>query len=406
MGIIVAKFGGTSIGNGERIKKAAESVVKEYMKGNKIVVVVSAINKTTDDILKTVDDAIGESITEKQLADIVSMGEITSVRMFSSTIESLGVKSDYIDPHMDNWPIITDNNYLNASVNFELTEKKSKELLKLLDQGIIPVVGGFIGRDENGVITTLGRGGSDITAFLLGHCLKAEEVIIVTDVGGVMSTDPNRLQSAKKLDKISVEEMRDLATHGANVLHPHALKYKDPLINAKIIGFEHGDLSAIGTEIIGPAGKHMLKTTALNVEPISVIAVVGEEILTKSGVLAQLTEAIAANNINIYGISTGQNSITLFIDKSVVDEAHEILHDVVVANDDLSSLSVGSDIAMITVASQDFIDTPGIITKITEPLRQKKINIVEISSSQTSVVIFVEWIDGKRAYELVRSVLE
>lgn len=406
MGIIVAKFGGTSIGNGERIKKAAESVVKEYMKGNKIVVVVSAINKTTDEILKTVDDAIGESITEKQLADIVSMGEITSVRMFSSTIESLGVKSDYIDPYMDNWPIITDNNYLNANVNFELTEKKSKELLKLLDQGIIPVVGGFIGRDENGVITTLGRGGSDITAFLLGHCLKAEEVIIVTDVGGVMSTDPNRLQSAKKLDKISVEEMRDLATHGANVLHPHALKYKDPLINAKIIGFEHGDLSAIGTEIIGPAGRHMLKTTALNVEPISVIAVVGEEILTKSGVLAQLTDAIAENQINIYGISTGQNSITLFIDKSVVDEAHEILHDVVVANDDLSSLSVGSDIAMITVASQDFIDTPGIITKITEPLRQKKINIVEISSSQTSVVIFVEWIDGKRAYELVRSVLE
>jgi len=406
MEIIVAKFGGTSIGNGKRIKKAAESVVKEYMKGKKVVVVVSAINKTTDEILKTIEEAIGESITEKQLADIISMGEITSVRMFSSTIESLGVKSEYIDPQMDNWPIITDSNYLNANVNFEQTESKTKELLKLLDQGIIPVICGFLGKDEDGTLTTLGRGGSDITAFLLGHCLKAEEVIIVTDVGGVMSTDPNKLQSAKKLDKISVEEMRDLATHGAKVLHPHALKYKDPLINAKIIGFEHGDLSAVGTEIIGPAGNHMLKTTALNVEPISVIAVVGEEILTKLGVLSQLTDALATNTINIYGISTGQNSVTLFIDKSLVDKAHEILHDVVVANKDLSSLSVGTDIAMITVASQDFIDTPGIITRITEPLRKKKINIVEISSSQTSVVIFVEWNDGKRAYELVRSVLE
>ena len=406
MEIIVAKFGGTSIGNGDRIRKAAESVVKEYMKGKKVVVVVSAINKTTDEILKTIDDAIGESITEKQLADIVSMGEITSVRMFSSTIESLGVKSEYIDPYMDNWPIITDSNYLNANVNFELTESKTKELMKILDQGIIPVLCGFLGKDEHGTLTTLGRGGSDITAFLLGHCLKAEEVIIVTDVGGVMSTDPNRLQSAKKLDKISVEEMRDLATHGAKVLHPHALKYKDPLIDAKIIGFEHGDLSAIGTEIIGPAGNHMLKTTALNVEPISVIAVVGEEILTKTGVLSELTDALAKKNINIYGISTGQNSVTLFIDKSLVDNAHEILHEVVVENNDLSSLSVGTDIAMITVASQDFIDTPGIITRITEPLRKKKINIVEISSSQTSVVIFVEWNDGKRAYELVRSVLE
>ena len=406
MEIIVAKFGGTSIGNGERIRKAAESVVKEYMKGKKVVVVVSAINKTTDEILKTVDDAIGESITEKQLADIISMGEITSVRMFSSTIESLGVKSEYFDPYMDTWPIITDNNYLNANINFELTENKTKDLLKILDQGIIPVLCGFLGKDKEGTLTTLGRGGSDITAFLLGHCLKAEEVVIVTDVGGVMSTDPNKLQSAKKLDKISVEEMRDLATHGAKVLHPHALKYKDPLINAKIIGFEHGDLSAIGTEIIGPAGNHMIKTTALNVEPISVIAVVGEEILTKTGVLSELTEALAKNDINIYGISTGQNSVTLFIDKSLVDKAHEILHDVVVENNDLSSLSVGTDIAMITVASQDFIDTPGIITRITEPLRKKKINIVEISSSQTSVVIFVEWNDGKRAYELVRSVLE
>ena len=406
MEIIVAKFGGTSIGNGERIRKAAESVVKEYMKGKRVVVVVSAMNKTTDEILKTVDDAIGESITEKQLADIVAMGEITSVRMFASTIESLGVKSEYLDPNMDIWPIITDSNYLNAKVNFELTKAKISELIKVLDQGIIPVLCGFLGKDEDGTLTTLGRGGSDITAFLLGHCLKAEQVIIVTDVGGVMSTDPNRLQSAKKLDKISVEEMRDLATHGAKVLHPHALRYKDPLINAKIIGFEHGDLSAIGTEIIGPAGNHMLKTTALNVEPISVIAVVGEEILTKTGVLSELTDALAKNKINIYGISTGQNSVTLFIDKSLVDHAHEILHEVVVKNDDLSSLSVGSDIAMITVASQDFIDTPGIITRVTEPLRKQKINIVEISSSQTSVVIFVEWIDGKRAYELVRSVLE
>lgn len=406
MEIIVAKFGGTSIGNGDRIRKAAESVVKEYMKGKRVVVVVSAINKTTDDILKTVDDAIGESITPKQLADIVSMGEITSVRIFSSTIESLGVKSEYLDPRMDNWPIITDSNYLNADINFELTEKKSEELIKLLDQGIIPVLCGFLGKDEDGIMTTLGRGGSDITAFLLGHCLKAEEVVIVTDVGGVMSTDPNRLQSAKKLDKISVEEMRDLATHGAKVLHPHALRYKDPLINAKIIGFEHGDLSAIGTDIIGPAGNHMLKTTALNVEPISVMAVVGEEILTKTGVLSELTDALAQNKINIYGISTGQNSVTLFIDKSLVDTAHHILHDVVVENQDLSSISVGTDIAMITVTSQDFIDTPGIITRITEPLRKKKINIVEISSSQTSVVIFVEWKDGKRAYELVRSVLE
>jgi aspartate kinase len=150
----------------------------------------------------------------------------------------------------------------------------------------------------------------------------------------------------------------------------------------------------------------MLKTTTINESPISVLAVVGEEILTKTGVLAALTDAIAQNNINIYGISTGQNSITLFIDRSMADEAHKILHEVVVENKYLSSLSLDREIAMITVASQDFIDTPGIIAQITEPLQKNNINIVEISSSQTSVVIFVEWNDGKKAYEMVRSVLE
>jgi aspartate kinase len=307
---------------------------------------------------------------------------------------------------MDQWPIITDNNLLSAKVDFKATEDKSQELMKMMDQGIIPVVCGFLGRDPEGYITTLGRGGSDITAFLLGHCLNADDVIIVTDVGGVMSTDPNKLQSAQKLDKISVEEMRDLATHGAQVLHPHALKYKDPKINAKIIGFDHGDLSAHGTVIIGPSKNKMLKTSTLSSDPISVIAVVGEKILNKPGVLAELTDILAENEINIFGISTGQNSITVFVNKKDADEAHRILHDVVVKNDNLSSLSLGREIAMISIASPDFIDTPGIISDITEPLRANNLNIVEISSSQTSVVIFVEWKDGEKAYELVRSVLE
>lgn len=406
MSLIIAKFGGTSIGNGKRIRKAAQSVVKEYMKGNKIVVVVSAINRTTDELLEIVEEATNNTITEKQLAEVVSMGEMTSARIFSSALESLGVKSEYIDPYKSEWPIITDSNLLDANVDLKTTIKKSKILLKLLDQGIIPVVCGFLGRDKHGYITTLGRGGSDITAFLLGRCLNADEVIIVTDVGGVMSTDPNKLQEAKKLDKISVEEMRDLATHGAQVLHPHALKYKVPEIKAKIIGFEHGDLSAPGTEIIGPSKEEQLKTVTFNSEPLAVLAVVGEEILNKPGILAKLTSTLSKKNINIIGVSTGKNSITLFIRKEDAQEAHKLLHDVVVEDENLSSLSLGRDIAMITISSPEFIDTPGIISEITEPLREHNLNIVEISSSQTSVVIFVDWDDGKKAYELVRGVLK
>ncbi len=405
MELIVAKFGGTSIGNGQRIRKAAQSIVNAYMEGKKVVVVVSAINKTTDDLVAIADESIGKEVTEKQLAEILSMGERTSIRVFSSVLESLGVKSEYIDPSHDLWPVITDDNYGKAQIDFERTEEQAQGLLGLLEQGIIPVVCGFLGRTENGEVTTLGRGGSDVTAFLLGHCLNADNVIIVTDVDGVMSTDPRKINEAEKLDYISVEEMRDLATHGAQVLHPHALRFKDPEIKAKIISFEKGDLSDPGTEIVGPFEDSMSKSVCLHPEPISVVALVGEDLLNQIGLLAKMTTLVAEASINIYGISAGQNSITLFLDKCDADEAYHLLHNLVIAEDSLSSISLGRDIAMLTMINPDFIETPGVITEITNPLKEAHINIVEISSSQTAIVLFINWEDGKVAYDLIKGVL-
>ena len=405
MELIVAKFGGTSIGNGQRIRMAAQSVVNEYMKGNKIVVVVSAINKTTDDLIAIADESVGKEITEKQLAEILSMGERTSIRVFSSVVESLGVKSEFIDPTHELWPVITDNNYAKAKIDYEITEEKAQGLMKLLDEGIIPIVCGFLGKTEDGEITTLGRGGSDVTAFLLGHCLEADNVIIVTDVNGVMSTDPNKIKEAEKLDYISVEEMRDLATHGAQVLHPHALIYKDPNINAKIISFEKGDLSDPGTTIVGPFEDSMHKSVTMHPEPISVVAVVGENMLNQVGLLSKITTVIYNAGINIYGISAGQNSITAFLDKDDADEAYHLLHKLVIEEESLSSISLGRDIAMLIMNSPEFIDTPGIISIITTPLKENNLNIVEISSSHTAVVVFVDWEDGKKAYNLIKEVL-
>lgn len=252
----------------------------------------------------------------------------------------------------------------------------------------------------------MGRGGSDITAFLIGHCLDANEVIIVTDVDGVMSTDPNKIEDAQLLEEISVEEMRDLATHGAQVLHPRALKYKDPLITAKIINFSHGDLTAKGTRIMGPYEGDMLKCVTLYKDPISLIAIVGEAMLKKVGLMAKLTTCLAGEDVNIFGLSAGQNSITAFVDKADSNKAYHLLHRMVVETDILSSLSLGRDTAMITFVSPDIIETPGIISDITEPLRKNGINILEISSSQTAVVLFVDWEDGEKAHKLISEVLE
>ena len=406
METIVAKFGGTSVGNGERIRKAAQAVVNEFMKGKKIAVVVSAINKTTDDLVAVAKESIGDEPTPKQMAEILAMGEMTSARVFSSVIESLGVKSEFIDPHHDYWPVLTDSNPLKAKINYSTSEEKAKCIKSLMDQGIIPVICGFLGKGPKGEITTLGRGGSDITAFFMGHALNASEVIIVTDVNGVMTTDPNKIEEAEKLEHISVEEMRDLATHGAQVLHPFALQYKDPSIKAKIISFQKGDLSDPGTAIVGPSKGSMLKTVTLYSEPISAISIVGESLLLKKGLFANLTNLLADNDINIFGLSAGENSISTFINKKDSDNAYHLLHSLVIESNRLSSLSIGKDIAMLTVVSPEFIETPGIISDITIPLRNENINIVEITSSQTAVVIFVEWHDGEKAFKLVKEVLE
>ena len=196
------------------------------------------------------------------------------------------------------------------------------------------------------------------------------------------------------------------ATHGAQVLHPHALKYKDPLISAKIINFAHGDLAAKGPRIVGPFEGVMLKCVTLYNDPISLIAIVGEAMLNQVGLMAALTTKLSDKNINIYGVSAGQNSITVFVDKTDSDEAYHLLHDLVIESDVLSSLSLGRDTAMITYVSPDIIETPGIISEITEPLKKNNINIVEITSSQTAVVLFVEWIDGDRAHRLITEVLK
>lgn len=406
MDLVVVKFGGTSVGDGSRIKKAAQSVVNEYMNGSRVVVVVSAVNKTTDELIGLSDEAIGDSLTDKQKAEIMAMGELTSARLFSATIESLGVKSEFIDPYSELWPIKTDSNYLEAKIDFNTTSKKTEGIMQLVNQGVIPVICGFLGQGPNGEITTLGRGGSDITAFLMGHCVDANEVIIVTDVDGVMSTDPNKIENAELLDEISVEEMRDLATHGAQVLHPHALKYKDPLITAKIINFAHGDLSSKGTRIVGPYEGEMMKCVSLYKNPISLIAIVGEAMVKKSGLIAELTGSLADSDINIFGISAGQNSITAFVEKSDSNKAYHLLHNVVIKSDVLSSLSLGRDTAMITFVSPDIIETPGIVSDVTEPLRKHEINIVEIISSQTAIVLFVDWEDGEKARELINEVIE
>ena len=362
------------------------------MKGNQIVVVVSAVNKTTDDLISLENDAITNNLTAKHHAEIVGMGERTSVRLFSATLESLGVKSQFIDPYSDLWPIITDSNYMEAKIDVEATDKKIKELKTLLNQGIVPVICGFLGkcRDQ---ITTLGRGGSDITAFLIGECLNADEVIIVTDVDGVLSTDPRKINEAELLESITVGEMKTLATHGAQVLHPNALDYKHPDIDAKIINFKYGDLTTEGTHITGP---YDYKPMELLKEPVTSITVVGKDLLHKSGIIADLTNMLYDNGIHLYKLNPHHNSITTFINKTDGDKTYKLFHEYVIENEFLSSISQGQDTAMISI-----IDPERDEFAISKILSKNGIDAELINVAKTEILIFVDWEVGEKVFNLL-----
>lgn len=406
MDLMVAKFDGNALKDGLKIKNAAQSVVDEYMKGTQIVVIASAASSTTDELIELSTEAAGNFLTPSQNAEIMAMGERTSARLLKSAIEALGVKTEVIDPYSDLWPIITDSNFLEAKIDLKSSQHKINTLKILLNQGIIPVICGFLGKGKSGEITTLGRGGSDITAFLIADCLKAKEIIVISDVDGVMSSDPAQIEKAKLLREISVEELRNLSTKGTRLIHPHALKYKTPELRAKVINCRHKDLRADGTEIIGPFEADSQKIASLHTDPLSIIAIVGDSLLSKKGLLSELTDYMSENDLNIYKLTVGNNSITIFVDKTESDKAYRHLHDFVLKNDAYNSLSLGKDTAMITIVNLDIVEKPGVIAAITEQLRRNNIKIIEINSSQTAIVLIVDWNDGEKACGLINEILK
>ena len=179
---VVAKFGGTSLGSGDRINRAADSIAAAVEKGHEVAVVASAMGNTTDELLED----IKYDAEESDRAEIVSMGERTSVRMLKGALAARGVEAVFLEPGADEWPIITDEY---GEVDVEETTRRAEALAARLDD-VVPVITGFLAQDLQGNVTTLGRGGSDTTAVMLGNYMGADEVVIVTDVEGVMTGDP------------------------------------------------------------------------------------------------------------------------------------------------------------------------------------------------------------------------
>ena len=384
------KFGGADLSSGEKIRCAAQMVANAPYK--EIIVVVSAMGDMTDkieDILSPLSE-----ISDADYAEIISMGERMSARVFSSALKSLGIRSEYIDPSDKNWPIITNSEFKNAKPDLEKsTSLVNKYLIPRLSQ-TIPVICGFLGKDIKGRITTLGRGGSDTTALLLARCSDADEILLVKQTNGVLSADPRLVPDAKTIEKLGIHEMFDLAQGGAKIVKPDSLKYKLPNQKLRIIDFSNGDLASKGTEIIGSFNPNSAEIrTYKDLMAINIICEVNTENLF---VLFEVLKSKL-----VYGVSSGSRSVTVFISKDdpklILNKLHQ--------SKNFKALSHKDSISLMQISHPMFIDSPGGVAMISNALNQASINIIEITTSKATINVFIEEKQLKCAKEAIENAI-
>ncbi len=388
---VVVKFGGADLSTNEKIKHAAELVVNSPYKEK--VVVVSAMGNATDTLVNMIK-AI-ENINDENYAQVVSMGERTSARVFSSVLDSLGAKAVVFDPEDQNWPIITDSNFRDAKPDLEQTCVRVKKFIEPLLYCAIPVVCGFLGRDSTGHVTTLGRGGSDTTALLLANCLEADEVILVKETLGVLSADPRIVTNAKPLEKLDIQDMYDLAQGGAKIVKSESLQHKLPNQKLRIVNFASTNLAANGTEIMGSINANSVEvTTRRNLLAINVLCDVNAANLQRIfGVLLGKP---------IFGISSGRRSLTVFTTDGNVSETLNELHSL----EGLKAISHREKVAMLQISHPSFVDSPGGVAEISLALSRNGINIIEVTTSKTTINVFIEENQLQKASEVINHVLK
>ncbi len=389
---VVAKFGGTSLGNGDRVNRAADSVAAAVEAGHEVAVVASAMGSTTDFLL----DAISFEADEADEAEIVSMGERTSVRMLKAALGARGVDAEFVEPGMDEWPVITDEH---GEVDVEESSRRAKQLAAdMAAKGYVPVVSGFVAEDRAGNVTTLGRGGSDTTAVMLGNYMHADEVVIITDVEGVMTGDPGVVEGARNVGEITVDELRNLSFRGAEVVAPSALTYKDADMTVRVAHYQHGDLMEGGTTIEGQFDNLI----DLRETPLACLTVAGRAIRNTPGILSDLSVALSDAEINVDAVSSGMDSVTFYLDEEVAERAENLLHEAVIDAEPLSSVTVDDDVAVIRVTGGQLPNESGVLQDIIVPLAEEHITVYDLITSATSVSVFVDWADRERALEIIQ----
>ena len=400
--LLIVKFGGSSLSNPKSINIAVASVALEYARGNRVVVVVSAVGNTTDQLLQLTNG--GAELVEMDKDDILAMGERTSARIFAASLKSRGMQARYYDPSDRDWPIITDNNFLNANPLKTKSIQRIRRYLKpVLDDGVIPVIGGFIGRTRDGRISTLGRGGSDTTALLLAMALEADEVVIVTNVRGILTADPNLVRNSRVLPKIDMKTLIGIADTGTKFIHRKALRFKDPNINIRVISNTNGKLDSQGTLVTGGALPE-LEVTVNNPHPVASVTIVGTGLPRQPELVQKISKLVGPN---LVAVSQDSDSAILYV-KQTPKLQRQItrLHDAMLNDPHGIAIAARMGMALITVRSIGLEERPGVVARISDALRSANINMFGVLTITSSVLVFVDWKIRRKAASLIRSSLE
>lgn len=402
---IVVKFGGSSLADHERVSKAVTSVVNEAKRGTRIAVVVSAMGKTTDVLMSTAKNTSNGKLQKHELDDILSMGERTCVRIFSAALRNSGVESRYFDPLDSDWPVITDASFSNANPLLDECRTRIKEnVLPTVEKGTVPVIAGFVGRTKDGKITTLGRGGSDTTAFILAEALGADEIVLVTDADGIMSGDPKVVSNPRRLAEIEVNTLVGLADSGAKFIHSKALKYKPQNIPVRVINHAYGDLTREGTVITGALATELGVNIAYP-SSVAEITVVGHSISENSWIVQEMVEEAKANS-TLLGMSMNTNSAILYVSEDKkIDQLLNDVHKTVLNSPETKAMAVKKSLVFLKISGVGLEETHGIIGKISETLRLNSINISGILTITSSILLFVDWNEREKALKLIREEL-
>ncbi len=397
----VLKFGGTSLGSIDRIVHAAKIVKKEHSKGNQIIVVVSAMAGKTNELIGH-SNSISSKFNKRELDVLLSSGEQVTSALMSGALIELGLKSK----SWMSWqiPILTTGEHTNSRIQNLNIEK----INDYLSEGGVAVVPGFQGISKNGDTTTIGRGGSDASAVAIAKIFNTDSCEIYTDVDGVYSTDPNKIPLAKKIDKISYEEMLELSSLGAKVMQPSAVQtammYEIPLqVRSTFTNRE-------GTEIFSQESIDYTKIVtgvAYSKDDAKITLIAVED---KPGVAADIFEPLGENQINVDMViqnisSDGKTTDLTFTIKR--DELKKTIN-MLKSNSKIKfkNLSHNDKVSKISVVGAGMVSTPGVTFKMFRALADENINILAISTSEIKISVIIEEIDTLKAVKKLHTIFD